>query len=299
MNEYLNTLKERFTSHVKNLQNQITTRMQSLDSNIELNEDLWNRQDHYGNDGGGGITRAFKGKIFENAGVNTSVVYGKINPDFAQKLQGSGDELWATGISLIIHPFNPRVPTVHANFRMIHQGDKCWFGGGADLTPFYPHEEDFHYFHNVWKKACEPYGLYPEMKKTCDEYFVNHHRGGEMRGIGGIFFDHYNSGDLEKDFNMVVDISNHFIESYFPIVEKRINEKFTDDDVDFQLHRHGRYVEFNLLHDRGTLFGLKTNGRTDSILISLPHRCNFSYQYAPKEGSVHHKMMDYYFPKEW
>lgn len=299
MNDKFNPLKEKFSQHVKDLQNQITQKMQSFDVELQLNEDQWSRKDHVGNDGGGGITRAFTGKVFENAGVNTSEVFGKINPDFAQKLQGSGDELWATGISLIIHPYNPRVPTVHANFRMIHQGEKIWFGGGADLTPFYPHEEDFKYFHDVWKKACEPYGLYAQMKKTCDEYFVNHHRGGEMRGIGGIFFDHFNSGDLEKDFNMVVNISNHFIESYFPLVEKRMNEKFTDEDVDFQLHRHGRYVEFNLLHDRGTLFGLKTNGRTDSILISLPHRCNFSYQYAPKPGSVHEKMMENYFPKQW
>ena len=299
MDDNFTKLKEKFSTHVKELQDQITQKMQSLDSELKLNQDLWVREDHVGNDGGGGITRAFTGSVFENAGVNTSEVFGKINPAFAQKLQGSGDELWATGISLIIHPFNPRVPTVHANFRMIHQGDKIWFGGGADLTPFYPHEEDFRYFHGIWKKACEPYGCFDQMKKTCDEYFVNHHRGGEMRGIGGIFFDHFNSGDLENDFNMVVDISNHFIESYFPIVEKRMNEEFNDEDVEFQLHRHGRYVEFNLLHDRGTLFGLKTNGRTDSILISLPHRCNFSYQYAPKAGSVHEKMMEYYFPKDW
>lgn len=295
----LEELKSKFSAHVKELQNQITKKMTDLDANISIEEDIWTRLDHENNPGGGGITRAFRGKNFENAGVNTSEVFGKVEPQFAKNLNGTGDELWATGISLIIHPFNPKVPTVHANFRMIHQGEKFWFGGGADLTPFYPYEEDFKYFHSVWKKACAPYDCYIDMKKTCDEYFVNHHRNGEMRGIGGIFFDHLNTGDLEKDFNMVVDLSNHFIESYFPIVEKRINESFSDEDVDFQLHRHGRYVEFNLLHDRGTLFGLRTNGRTDSILISLPHRCNFSYKYAPKEGSVHEKMMQYYFPKDW
>jgi coproporphyrinogen III oxidase len=295
----LEQYKQKFADHVKDLQNQITKKMQELDLELNLLEDNWTRKDHAGNEGGGGITRAFEGNIFENAGVNTSIVHGKIDPQFAQKLNGSGDELWATGISLIIHPRNPRVPTVHANFRMIHQGDKFWFGGGADLTPFYPHEEDFAYFHGVWKKACAPYDCYATMKKTCDEYFVNHHRGGEMRGIGGIFFDHYHTGDIEKDFQMVVDLSNHFIESYFPIVEKRINEEYTSEDEEFQLHRHGRYVEFNLLHDRGTLFGLRTNGRTDSILISLPKRCNFTYKYAPSKDSVHTKMMEYYFPKDW
>lgn len=290
--------KKQFAQHVKDLQEAITQKMQQLDPQLRLDRDLWNRTDHVGNDGGGGDTRAFTGQVFENAGVNTSEIYGKINPEFATKLQGSGDDLWATGISLIIHPLNPRVPTVHMNFRMIQQGDKHWFGGGADLTPFYPHEEDFTYFHQVWKRACEPYGVYEQMKKTCDEYFVNRHRGNEMRGIGGIFFDHFNTGDLEKDFNMAIDLSNHFIESYFPLVEKRMNESYTPEDEDFQLHRRGRYVEFNLLHDRGTLFGLKTNGRVDSILISLPARCKYTYKYAPTQ-SEHQKMWEYYFPRDW
>ena len=291
-------IKGKFSQHVRNLQNQITEKMQSIDGELSLQQDQWERRDHRGNDGGGGDTRAFEGGIFENAGVNTSEIFGAINPEFAAKLQGSGDELWASGISLIIHPRNPRVPTVHMNFRMIHQGDKVWFGGGADLTPFYPYEEDFKYFHKVWADACAPYGVYEDFKKRCDEYFVNHHRGGEMRGIGGIFFDHFNTGDLEKDFKMATDLSNHFIESYFPIVEKRMSERFSDEDEQFQLHRRGRYVEFNLLHDRGTLFGLKTNGRVDSILISLPARCNYSYKYKPTE-EVHQKMWGYYFPKDW
>lgn len=291
--------KIKFSEHVKQLQNAITERMQDLDIEIELQEDVWSREDFKNNPGGGGITRAFSGTTFENAGVNTSEVFGAINPEFAKSLQGEGDELWASGISLIIHPTNPKVPTVHANFRMINQGDKFWFGGGADLTPYYPYEEDFRYFHGVWKKACAPYHCYEEMKVTCDKYFTNTHRGNEMRGIGGIFFDHMNTGDLEKDYKMVTDLSNHFIESYFPIVEKRMNEDFNEDDVDFQQHRHGRYVEFNLLHDRGTLFGLKTNGRVDSILISLPRICKFTYKYAPKPGSAHEKMQQYYFPQDW
>ena len=295
----LEDLKSKFSDHVKDLQEQITSKMKGLDASLSIVEDNWKRTDHCDQEGGGGITRAFEGDLFENAGVNTSEIKGKINPDFAKKLQGDSDELWASGISLIIHPFNPKIPTVHMNFRMINQGEKVWFGGGADLTPYYPHLEDFKHFHNTWKKACLPYGNYASMKKTCDEYFVNKHRDSEMRGIGGIFFDHLNSGDLQKDFDMVVDLSNHFMESYFPIVDKRMKEDFDQDDIDFQLHRHGRYIEFNLLHDRGTLFGLKTNGRTDSILISLPKRAMFTYKYSPKEGSAHEKMLEFYKPQSW
>jgi coproporphyrinogen III oxidase len=291
--------KKEFHQMVMDLQSKITSEMQRLDPSLHLTEDRWSRTDHAGAPGGGGITRAFTGELFENAGVNTSCVFGKIDPKFAQNLQGTGDELWAAGISLIIHPRNPRVPTVHANFRMIQQGEKFWFGGGADLTPYYPHEEDFSYFHGVWKKACAPYGCYDEMKKTCDEYFNNSHRGVEMRGIGGIFYDHFNTGNLEKDFHMVSDLASHFMPSYFPIVEKRMKENWTPEDEDFMLYRHGRYVEFNLLHDRGTLFGLRTNGRTDSILISLPARCKFGYQYKPKEGTPHAKMWEYYTPRNW
>ncbi len=292
-------LKQSFHEHVKFLQDQITQEMKLLDPSLMMKEDHWSRFDHKNNPGGGGITRAFEGELFENAGVNTSCVFGKIDPQFAKMLTGTGDEMWAAGISLIIHPKNPKVPTVHANFRMIHQGEKFWFGGGADLTPYYPHEEDFHYFHQVWKNACSPYGCYDQMKKTCDDYFNNHHRGLEMRGIGGIFFDHFNSGNTPSDMEMVKDLSNHFIQSYFPIVKKRMSENWNADDEDFMLHRRGRYVEFNLLHDRGTLFGLKTNGRIDSILISLPARCKFSYQYAPQKGSPQEKMWSYYTPKSW
>lgn len=288
--------KSEFHQHVLNLQQEITKAMQDIDAHLELIEDPWERTDFQGAPGGGGKTRAFKGEIFENAGVNTSLVYGHIDPEFAKKLGGTGNVMWAAGISLIIHPKNPKVPTVHANFRMIQAGERFWFGGGADLTPFYPHKEDFDYFHGIWKAACAPYGRYETMKAECDRYFVNTHRDAEMRGVGGIFFDHFNSGDLDADFKMVIDLSKHFIKSYFPIVEKRMNESYTDEDEDFQLHRRGRYVEFNLLHDRGTMFGLKTNGRTDSILISLPARAKFSYKYMPKAGSPHEEMMKYYKP---
>ena len=298
-------LKGEFSTHVRNLQDKIIKKMRDYDQKLVEKKDHWERLDQKGAPGGGGITRALSGEIFENAGVNTSIVYGEMDPKFgAQILRESNSNvkdktyhMWASGISLILHPVNPRVPTVHANFRMIQVNEHFWFGGGADLTPFYPHEEDFSYFHRVWKNACGE--DYESMKRTCDEYFVNTHRKGEMRGVGGIFFDHLNSGDTQSDFNKVTHLSNHFIESYFPIVEKRINEPYSKDDEEFQLHRRGRYVEFNLLHDRGTTFGLKTNGRTDSILISLPARCKFSYAYCPPEGSIHEKMMSNYYPKEW
>ncbi|MCB9092199.1 MAG: oxygen-dependent coproporphyrinogen oxidase [Halobacteriovoraceae bacterium] len=295
----LETFKKRFAKHVKDLQNQITAAMQEIDGDLKLREDSWTRKDFVGNPGGGGITKAFTGGVFENAGVNTSEVFGKIDPEFAARLQGKSDELWATGISLILHPVNPKIPTVHANFRMIQQGAKHWFGGGMDLTPFFPIEEDFIYFHQVLKEACDPYDCYEWMKKECDQYFVNHHRDGEMRGIGGIFYDHQNSGNLEEDFEKYVNISNHFIKSYFPIVKKRLSEKWTADDEQFQLWRRGRYVEFNLLHDRGTLFGLKTKGRVDSILISLPARCRFEYGFQAPAGSPYQKMMEYYWPQDW
>ena len=298
-------LKNQFSEHVKNLQIKIIDAMKIIDPELAITRDEWSRLDRAGNPGGGGITCALSGKVFENAGVNTSIVYGEMDPKFGQQILRESNvesedkkyHMWASGMSLILHPFNPRVPTVHANFRMIQVNDKFWFGGGADLTPYYPNEEDFRYFHGVWKKAAG--NDYDQWKKTCDEYFVNHHRQGEMRGVGGIFFDHYNSGSTENDFNKVVNVSEHFIESYFPIVEKRLNETYTEEDVDFQLHRRGRYVEFNLLHDRGTTFGLKTNGRTDSILISLPARCKFSYAYQPKKDSIHDKMMGNYFPRNW
>lgn len=301
----MEALKKSFSDHVRKLQTEIIDQMRKLDPSLEMNKDLWTREDENGDEGGGGITCAFSGKEFENAGVNTSIVHGLMDPAFGKQIlreSNSSSEvkeyrMWASGISLILHPRNPRVPTVHANFRMIQVNDKFWFGGGADLTPYYPHEEDFKHFHGVWKKACGD--EYAKMKEVCDNYFVNKHRDNEMRGIGGIFFDHLNSGDTEADFKKVVNLSNHFIDSYFPIAEKRLNEKFTTEDEDFQLHRRGRYVEFNLLHDRGTTFGLKTNGRTDSILISLPARCKFSYAYKPPVGSVHEKMMENYFPKDW
>jgi coproporphyrinogen III oxidase len=287
--------KELFHQHVLDLQDRIVEEMKKRDPGLNVIEDHWQRSDFAGNPGGGGRTRAISGAFFENAGVNVSCVHGKVDPSFAKQMGGTSDSMWASGISLILHPYNPRIPTVHANFRMIIQGEKWWFGGGGDLTPFYPHPEDFQHFHRTWKEACGD--EYEGMKKTCDEYFVNRHRGQEMRGIGGVFFDHYQrNSSLEETFAWVKKVSEFFIPSYFPIVDKRLKEPFTSEDEDFQLYRRGRYVEFNLLHDRGTMFGLKTGGRTESILISLPARCKFGYQYAPPAGGLHADMMKHYQP---
>lgn len=299
--DQIDEMKAQFSAEVMKLQDEITKTIQELDPGIKLIEDLWQREDYLKAPGGGGRTRAFKGELFENAGVNTSCVFGAMDPQFAKKIGAQSDQaqLWAAGISLIIHPRNPRIPTTHANFRMIQAGEKIWFGGGADLTPYYPHVEDFQYFHQVWADASRPYGVYEQMKKSCDEYFVNKHRAGEMRGIGGLFFDHWNTGDLQQNYTMVMDLAKYFIPSYFPLVEKRKGESFSSEDEDFMLYRRGRYVEFNLLHDRGTHFGLQTNGRTESILISLPARCRFEYAFEPKAGGPHEEMNTYYWPRDW
>lgn len=303
----LEMTKEDFKQFVETLQNEITQKMQQIDPTLKVTNDRWERSDHAGAPGGGGLTRYHQGEIFESAGVNTSTIFGAIDPKFASQLPGGktdgktdgNTDLWATGISLIIHPRNPHVPTVHANFRLIHQGERVWLGGGADLTPYYPYPEDFHYFHKVWQDACAPYGCYEWMKKECDQYFTNHHRGNEMRGIGGIFFDHFNTGDLVKDIHLSKSLASKFIESYFPIVAKRKSVVWSQQEEDFQLHRRGRYVEFNLIHDRGTLFGLKTNGRVESILISLPPRVKYTYNYQPLAQSPQEKMMQYYLPTNW
>ena len=302
--ESLDQSKKKFAQYVKDLQQAIVKQMKKYDPSLNVIEDRWQREDHQGAAGGGGLTMAMTGDLFENAGVNTSEIFGAIDPRFSSQLAGSGDQLWATGISLILHPRNPRVPTVHANFRFIHQGDRWWFGGGADLTPYYPYPEDFRDFHQTWKKACAPYGVYEKFKAECDEYFSNHHRLNsqgkkEMRGIGGIFYDHFNSGDLSHDLAMSMHLGDHFIESYFPLVDRRYQETWNSSDEEFMLIRHGRYTEFNLLHDRGTLFGLKTNGRVDSILISLPARCHYQYRYQPAAGSLYEKMWGYYYPQNW
>ncbi len=291
---------DRFHRAVLDLQDRIVEALQARDPGLEVVEDPYRRTDHAGDPGGGGRTRALRGTVIEAGGVNVSAVYGALDPRFAEQLGGAGDDrLWAAGISLILHPRNPRVPTVHMNFRMIALGDRTWFGGGADLTPFYPHEGDFRHFHRTWRDATAPLGTWDAWKAACDAYFVNAHRDGEMRGIGGVFFDHWRRGTLAEDADTVLALSEHFLPSYLPILDARKDEAFDADDEAFMLFRRGRYVEFNLLHDRGTVFGLRSNGRTDSILVSLPPRVTFGYRWAPASGSVHARMMDGYRPRDW
>jgi coproporphyrinogen III oxidase len=281
-----------FSSWIKELQDTICKEAEAADGKQKFIEDKWTRPE-----GGGGITRVIQnGAVLEKAGINTSEVYGKMTPLIKEQLKVEGEEFFACGISLVIHPYSPMVPTVHANFRYFEVYDKsgkvsdCWFGGGADLTPYCLFEEDAKHFHSRFKSSCDMFGddLYPKFKNQCDNYFVNHHRNGERRGIGGIFYDYLKPSEsfpAERLFEFAKLNGKAFIEAYFPIVEKRKTLSFTEKQKNWQLIRRGRYVEFNLIHDRGTLFGLKSNGRTESILMSLPLNARFEYNYQPQDGS--------------
>ncbi|MCI0612697.1 oxygen-dependent coproporphyrinogen oxidase, partial [bacterium] len=286
------SIKDQFTSHIRVLQKEICTALEDSDGQARFVTDEWDRPG-----GGGGVSCIISnGNIFEKGGVNVSVVHGKLPPMAAQKLKIAGELFFACGLSLVIHPLNPFVPTVHANWRYFEVysdgGDvlDAWFGGGTDLTPYYLFEEDAIQFHSVQKKCCDEFDttLYPTFKAQCDSYFNNHHRDGERRGIGGIFFDHC-KGTRERSLTFwkafVEKNGKDFLKAYLPIVEKRKNTPFTDKHKFWQEIRRGRYVEFNLLHDRGTLFGIKTNGRTESILMSLPPTVRFEYNYQPSPGS--------------
>ncbi|MEO6452643.1 MAG: oxygen-dependent coproporphyrinogen oxidase, partial [Ginsengibacter sp.] len=252
---------------------------------------------------------------FEKGGVNTSVVFGKITEAMKAQLKIpplGGEGAWfASGISVVMHPLNPFVPTVHCNYRMFELYDENeeiidrWFGGGTDLTPYYLFEQDAKHFHQTYKNICDHFdgSFYPEYKKNCDNYFVNSHRNNERRGIGGIFYD-YQRPTKEKDIDFWMNFGkacgNVFLHSYLPIVEKRKNIPFTDKHKHWQEIRRGRYTEFNLVHDRGTLFGLKTNGRTESVLMSLPPTSRFEYNYQPLPGSKEDKLKRVCLrPKEW
>lgn len=290
-----------FHERVRALQERVTDAVRGLDPTVRLVEDAWTRLDAAGEPGGGGRTRVLvDGELVESGGVNTSAVWGALDEAFVRQLGGRpGDRLFAAGLSLILHPRNPRVPTTHANFRVVAVGERTWFGGGADLTPFYPHADDVVHFHRTWAEACAPLGTYPAWKAWCDRYFTNTHRDGEMRGVGGVFFDHWRQGDLADDAATVLRLSDAFLPSWLPIAERRAHEPYTPEDEAFMLHRRGRYVEFNLLHDRGTHFGLKTNGRTDSILVSLPARVAWTYRFAPPPGSPHAEVTTWYRPRDW
>lgn len=279
------------------LQDRICTALEAADGGAKFHEDHWERPG-----GGGGRTRVIsEGNVFEKGGVNFSEVFGEMSPEFAKQLPGEGTRFSATGVSLVIHPRNPHVPTVHANFRFLTKGESWWFGGGADLTPFYPVLEDVVHFHKVWKRVCEKYSPlidYKKFKNECDQYFYLPHRK-EARGVGGIFFD-YLQGDFDRLATFVKDCADQFNSSYIPIVERRKNSPYTEQEKKFQEYRRGRYVEFNLLYDRGTVFGLKTDGRVESILMSLPPTVRYWYDYRPEPNSKEEQLTHYWLlPKDW
>jgi coproporphyrinogen III oxidase len=290
-------LRERAAAYFRGLQDRITAALEQLDGAGRFREDSWDREG-----GGGGRSRVLEeGRVFEKAGVNFSDVFGRMSEEFARQVPGEGRDFTATGISLVLHPRSPMVPTVHANFRFLTKGDKQWFGGGADLTPYYPFREDVIHFHRVWQQVCRRHAApvdYGRFKKWCDDYFFLPHRS-EARGVGGIFFD-YLEGDVERLFDFVRDCGDHFQEAYLPIARRRRDEPYSEAERAFQEYRRGRYVEFNLLYDRGTLFGLKTGGRTESILMSLPPRVRWRYDYRPAPGSREAELVEVYLkPHDW
>jgi coproporphyrinogen III oxidase len=287
--------REKTESYFKELQDRIVEAVEGLDGQ-RFREDNWSREG-----GGGGRTRVLEGgNVFEKAGVNFSSVHGNLPEQFAAKIPlGSGTSFFATGISLVLHPRSPMVPAVHANFRYLEKGDAEWFGGGTDLTPCYPYEEDAVHFHRTLKDTCDrsDRDFYPRFKKWCNEYFTLKHRG-EMRGVGGIFFD-YLQGDRESNFAFVQNAGNCFLNAYLPIVKRRMNEPYGDRERQYQLYRRGRYVEFNLLYDRGTIFGLETRGRVESILMSLPPLVRWVYDFKAEPGSREEQALQFYQPKDW
>ncbi|MBX2921780.1 MAG: oxygen-dependent coproporphyrinogen oxidase [Chitinophagaceae bacterium] len=299
--------KDSWVQYIHELQNTICSALEQSDGKATFIEDKWEREG-----GGGGKTRVIaNGNVFEKGGVNTSVVFGKVSDAMRAQLKIDGDSWFACGLSLVIHPLNPFVPTTHANWRYFELYDAGnnvtdrWFGGGADLTPYYLFDEDATHFHQTLYNAITPFGadLYAQYKKHCDHYFANKHRGNEMRGIGGVFYDYLrpaDEADAERLFSFQQANGNCFTEAYMPIVEKRKNTPWSAAHKYWQEIRRGRYVEFNLIHDRGTIFGLKTNGRTESILMSLPPTVRFDYNYQPKSGSEEARLLDAcQNPKEW
>jgi len=299
-------MKDQFYAYIQNLQNRITSKLEEIDGNAKFREDKWIREE-----GGGGHSRVIEnGAVFEKGGVNISAVHGAL-PKSMQNYFGVEDaDFFACGLSLVIHPKSPMVPTVHANWRYFEMYDKegnivdQWFGGGQDLTPYYLFDEDAQHFHSVCKKACDAHNpdFYPSYKKKCDEYFYNAHRN-EGRGVGGLFFDYCKATDvmsMQDWYDFVTEVGDSFLEAYAPIVEKRKDLPYSKEQRDWQEIRRGRYVEFNLVHDKGTLFGLKTNGRIESILMSLPPHVQWRYDHHPKEGSEEARLLRVLKnPKEW
>lgn len=300
------SIKYSFVTYIHSLQDTICAGLEEMDGKAKFKEDKWERPE-----GGGGKTRVIAdGNVFEKGGVNTSIVHGPLPEAMQQSFGVPESNFFACGLSLVIHPRNPYVPTVHANWRYFElynkEGKKIdsWFGGGSDLTPYYIFEEDGRHFHATLKQAMDAFGadLYPKYKAQCDGYFVNKHRGNEMRGIGGVFYDYLRPVD-EADAERLVEFQkangNSFLNAYLPIVERRKHMPYGERETDWQEIRRGRYVEFNLVHDRGTLFGLKTNGRTESILMSLPPRAQWKYDYQPEAGTPEAELLKYLRPTNW
>ena len=299
-------MKDKFYHYIQQLQDTITSKLEAVDGLARFKEDLWTRPE-----GGGGRTRVIEnGTVFEKGGVNISAVHGEL-PETMQAYFGVKDaNFFACGLSLVLHPKNPMIPTVHANWRYFemynNQGEivDSWFGGGQDLTPYYLFEEDAIHFHKTCKIACDKHHptFYDTYKKKCDEYFWNTHRN-EARGVGGLFFDYCkatNEMAMQNWYDFVTEVGNSFLEGYVPIVEKRKLLPFTEAQRDWQEIRRGRYVEFNLVHDKGTLFGLKTNGRIESILMSLPPHVQWVYDHQPETGSEEEKLLNVLKnPKNW
>ena len=281
--------------YFQDLQDRICAGLAEIDGQA-FREDRWEREG-----GGGGRSRVLAdGYVFEKAGVNFSEVHGALSPEFAKQIPGEGSDFTATGVSLVLHPRSPLVPTVHANFRYLTKGGKRWFGGGADLTPYYPFREDVIHFHRTWRAVCTRHPApvdYARFKAWCDEYFFLAHRK-EPRGVGGFFFD-YLEGTFDALFAFVRDAGDHFLEAYLPIVRRRVDAPYTSEQRRFQEFRRGRYVEFNLIYDRGTIFGLKTGGRTESILMSLPPVVRWLYDYHPQPGTREAELYEYLKPRDW
>jgi coproporphyrinogen III oxidase len=288
---------QRVKAYFESLQTTICSALEELDGKAKFGKDAWER-----GEGGGGLTCVLEdGAVFEKAGIGVSTVFGPMPESIARKLNVEPTDFFATGISLVIHPRNPMVPTVHMNYRYFERGGgDSWFGGGSDLTPYYLFEQDARHFHNALKQACDSVdaSFYHQFKKGCDDYFFIKHRN-EARGVGGIFFD-YLRGDSEKHFALARAGGDAFLESYIPIVKRRMHEPWGEQERNWQLLRRGRYVEFNLVYDRGTTFGLETQGRIESILMSLPPHADWRYNVEPRADSRETALVEVLRnPKDW
>ncbi|CAA6669849.1 unnamed protein product [Spirodela intermedia] len=311
-NAHHSAVRARFEKMIRDTQDAVCAAVEAADGGAKFKEDVWSRPG-----GGGGITRVLQdGAVFEKAGVNVSVVYGVMPPEAYRAAKGDANAkpgpipFFAAGISSVLHPKNPFAPTLHFNYRYFETDApkdtpgaprQWWFGGGTDFTPAYIFEEDVKHFHSVQKQACDKFdpSFYPRFKKWCDDYFLVTHRG-ERRGLGGIFFDDLNDYDQEMLLSFSTECASSVIPAYIPIIERRKDTPFTDEHKAWQQLRRGRYVEFNLVYDRGTTFGLKTGGRIESILVSLPLTARWEYDHKPEEGSEEWKLLDACInPKDW